>query len=68
MKKAFSIAAAAAMTAASIAAACMLGSCAGDTGRSIEGRLSLWVGEQNKELFERIAADYEAAGAAARQP
>ncbi len=60
MKKAFSIAAAAAMTAASIAAACMLGSCAGDTGRSIEGRLSLWVGEQNKELFERIAADYEA--------
>jgi arabinogalactan oligomer/maltooligosaccharide transport system substrate-binding protein len=36
----------------------LLGGCASDTGRSKEGRLSLWVGEQLEDMFKQMAKDY----------
>ena len=57
MKKILTVALAGVMTAGTALA---FTGCA-DDGYSREGRLAVWVGEQLEELFETIAADYEAA-------
>lgn len=55
MKKILSVLAASVIGVTGIAA---MSGCGGSTGASVEGRLSLWVGEALKELFEQIAEDY----------
>lgn len=60
MKKRLTTAVATVVMAGSVVfSALSLAACGGDTGASKEGRLSVWVGEQLEEMFQKIAEDYK---------